>query len=146
MNLKKTVLLSSLLVIAACSNNDNKIDLEMKSCEGTECSFDASKSKIKSHSHILEYDWEVHDGSEIKETKVPTVTHDFNIHLGATLNGENPDLDLRAVTLDEILTGNHIVTKTFKFRTHQHDPKAIFIANKPPVCISSPISSVSKKR
>ena len=131
MKLKKTLLLSTvLLAIAACTDKDNSVKVEMKSCEGTLCSFDASKSKIKSHSQVLEYNWNFHDDTDMAITEKPEVEHDFNIHVGATLDGNNPDLDLREVSLDEVLTNHHILSKTFKFRTHQHDPKAMFLAKK----------------
>ena len=138
MKLKKTLLLSTvLLAIAACTDKDNSVKVEMKSCEGTLCSFDASKSKIKSHSKILEYDWNFHDDTDMTVTKDPKVSHDFNIHVGATLDGNDLDLDLRDVTLDEILTGHKIITKEFVFRTHQHDPQPSFTAEETQLLLGS---------
>mgnify|MGYP000465841951 CR=1 FL=1 len=131
MKLKKTLLLSTvLLAIAACTDKDNSVKVEMTNCEGTLCSFDASKSKVKEQSHVLEYNWNFHDDTDVAITKAPKVEHDFNLLLGATANGEGPDLDLREVTLDQVLTNHQIVSKTFKFRTHEHDPKALFLAKK----------------
>ena len=126
MKLKKTLLVSVLLLTAACTDKDNSVKVDMLNCEGVTCSFDASKSRIKSHSQILEYDWDFHDDTDMTVTKDPKVSHDFNIYVGATLDGNDPDLDLRELTLDEVLTNHRIISKKFDFRTHQHDPLSTF--------------------
>ncbi len=126
MKFKQISFFSAVLLIVACSNNDNKVSVEMKGCEGRLCSFDASKSKLKSHNQILEYDWDFHDGSEIEVVKEPKINHEFGLVVGETQDDQNVDLDLREVTLDEVLTKHQLISKPFKFSTHEHDPVSMF--------------------